>query len=71
MPDLSILKSPAAQAVFSNIVLPEILAWIRRRQHVDGEMPTDEQVIAHFRGNVDLFVGAGQAWLDAHPITEE
>lgn len=55
------------EVLLTELVIPEVAAFIRKRYAADGRMPTDAEVIAGLRLTTDRIVAAGEAWLAAHP----
>lgn len=58
-----------ATSVINNIVIPELLAFIRGFHSANGTLPTSEQVIAGFEAERQRYVDAGQAFLQRTPAT--
>jgi len=53
-------------ALINQVVVPEILEIVRRRQAA-GQTITDAEIIAELANRAQAVIAQGQAWLDAHP----
>jgi hypothetical protein len=43
------------------------------REHADandGDLPTDEQVIAKFQSDIDMYLAEGASWRVSHPDSD-
>lgn len=46
---------------------PIVADVIRRHQAQHGQLPTDEEMLAAFKANVDKYIAEGEDWLRKHP----
>lgn len=51
--------------VVENVVVPEIMAYVRAHQAANGDLPTDAQVIAALGTDTDAGIRVGEAFLKA------
>jgi hypothetical protein len=54
-------------AIIYQVVIPEILEIVRRRQAA-GQGITDAEIIAALKERVDAIVAEGENWLITHPV---
>lgn len=56
--------SPAMwEAVFLNILIPELSRWLLRRGQGDLPLPTKDEILAHLNESADRYYEAGVAFL--------
>ena len=55
--------SPIWIALFNNILVPELMRWLRSRQEQGLPLPTDAEVIAKLHTLADQVIAEGNAFL--------
>ena len=50
-----------------DLIIPEVLDFIKKRQAATGQLPTVEEVQANFVATLTGNISKGQTYLDTHP----
>lgn len=59
-------KSAVISSVITEVVVPELVAFIRRRHQETGQVPSDADIKAHVDAMADRIIAAGERFLEAH-----
>lgn len=54
-------------SVLAPTLVPAIASIFRSHQAATGDLPTDDQVLATLKANIDAVIAEGAAWKASHP----
>lgn len=52
--------------ILEEILLPELITWLKRRREAGQPLPTKEEILAQLDADAERFLAAGEAFLAKH-----
>jgi hypothetical protein len=61
-------RSAVVSSLITEVAVPEILSFVRRRHEETGALPSEEDVRAHLEADANAVIARGEVFLREHAL---